>query len=115
MLGMRAKTSSPRQIGRPKAALELTAEERQQLMGYVRRGKVSQQLALRAKIVLRCADGCLNRLVADELGISEVTVCKWRGRFVKDRVAGLSDAPRTGAPRKVGDERIEENSELRRC
>jgi transposase len=105
---MRAKTSSPKQLGRPKAALELTDEERQQLMGYVRRGKVSQQLALRARIVLRCADGCLNRLVADELGISEATVCKWRGRFVKARVAGLSDAPRTGAPRRVGDERIEE-------
>jgi len=34
-------------------------------------------------------------------------VCKWRQRFVPDRLDGLADEPRPGAPRRIGDEQIE--------
>jgi transposase len=34
-------------------------------------------------------------------------VCKWRQRFVADRLDGLADEPRPGAPRRIGDEQIE--------
>jgi transposase len=40
--------------------------------------------------------------------MSPTTVCKWRGRFVRDRLDGLYDEPRPGAPRKITDEQIEQ-------
>jgi transposase len=35
-------------------------------------------------------------------------VGKWRGRFLKERLEGLYDEPRPGAPRRIGDEQIEQ-------
>jgi transposase len=95
-------------LGRPKKPLVLTEEEREELLRYTRRGKAAQQLVLRARIVLECAEGQDNNTVADKLGVSPATVCKWRGRFVRDRLAGLSDKARSGAPRKVSDEMVEQ-------
>jgi transposase len=94
-------------LGRPKAALVLTDEERVTLARYGRRGKSSQALALRSRIVLRCADGLSNLEVAAELGVVDDTVSKWRGRFVRQRIDGLLDAPRVGAPRKIDDDAVE--------
>jgi transposase len=34
-------------------------------------------------------------------------VRKWRSRFAEDRLDGLADAPRPGAPRKITDEQVE--------
>lgn len=93
--------------GRPKPELILSVEERGQLERYARRGKTSQRLALRARIVLDCARGLDNKSVAKELRVNQVTVGKWRARFVKDRMDGLRDAPRPGAPRQIGDDKIE--------
>jgi transposase len=64
-------------------------------------------LALRARIVLACAEGADNKDVAATLGIWPQTVTKWRGRFVRDRLEGLSDEPRPGAARKITDEQVE--------
>jgi len=97
--------SSP---GRPKAVLQLTDEERESLQRWARRPKSSQQLALRSRIVLACAEGHTNTAVAELLGINKVTVGKWRARFVQDRLQGLTDEPRPGAPRTVTDEAVEQ-------
>jgi hypothetical protein len=35
------------------------------------------------------------------------TVGKWRRRFLRQRIAGLLDAPRVGAPRKISDVDVE--------
>ena len=83
--------------GRPKPLLHLTEEEQDTLKRYVRRLKTAQHLAMRARIVLRCADGFTNTAVAEELGISKPTVGKWRSRFVERRLDGLLDEPRPGA------------------
>src|SRR5215813_6190257 len=93
--------------GRPKAALELTDDERQVLQGWARRTKTTQALALRSKIVLGCAGGAMNIEVAERLHVRPQTVARWRGRFVRDRLEGLSDEPRPGAPRTITDERVE--------
>ena len=94
--------------GRPKAPLELIEEERETLERYARRRKISQQLALRARIILGCASGDTNREVARGLQVHESTVGKWRGRFVQNRIDGLLDEPRPGAPRSVSDDKVEE-------
>jgi transposase len=94
--------------GRPKAPLVLTEEERQTLERWARRAKSSQALALRCKIVLACAEGATNKAVAEQLGIWPQTVTKWRGRFVRQRLEGLSDEPRPGRPRTITDTQVEQ-------
>src|SRR5213080_1068090 len=89
------------------ALLELTGPERQTLQGLVRRAKTAQALALRARIVLACADGLSNSEVSRELAVSLPTVGKWRQRFVTDRLDGLHDEPRPGAARKITDAQVE--------
>lgn len=93
-------------MGRPKAVLTLTDDERKTLEGFVRRRKTHAALSQRAKIVLRCADGVDNVDVAEELGVTNNTVGKWRKRFVDRRLDGLLDEPRVGRPRSVDDEDV---------
>jgi len=95
------------QRGRPKVHLVISPTERERLEGWARRPKTAQALALRARIVLRCASGETNRAVAGALGVSEQTICKWRGRFIKQRLDGLLDEPRPGAPRRISDADVE--------
>jgi transposase len=94
--------------GRPKAELCLTDEEREVLTRWVKRPKTSQHLALRARIVLACAEGATNVAVAKQLGVVLQTVSKWRVRFVRKRLDGLLDEPRPGAPRTITDAHVEE-------
>lgn len=93
--------------GRPRKLLIISDDERGELERLARRRKSAQQLALRARIVLACASGASNTEVAELLQVSLPTVGKWRERFRVDRLAGLSDEPRSGAPRVIDDERIE--------
>jgi transposase len=93
--------------GRRAAPVELTQDERYELERYVRRRKTSQQLALRSRIVLLCADGLTNTEVAKRLRVTDHTVGKWRRRFLAERLDGLSDAPRSGMPRRISDEVVE--------
>lgn len=93
--------------GRPMAELIVSVEERATLERWIRRRKSAQALALRAGIVLDCASGMSNTMVARGRRVSKQMVGKWRSRFVRHRVAGLLDEPRSGAPRTVADEQIE--------
>jgi transposase len=93
--------------GRVKPPLILTEEERETLERWARRPTTAQALAQRARIVLRCATGHANQVVAREVGVSRLTVGRWRQRFVTKRVAGLLDEPRPGAPRKITDAAVE--------
>jgi transposase len=94
--------------GRPKAALVVAPSERERLEGWTRRRKTAQALAVRARIILRCATGRTNLAVAKELGVTHQMVGKWRGRFLAQRLDGLLDAPRPGTPRRVRDRQIEQ-------
>lgn len=93
--------------GRPKAPLTLTETERETLENWTRRRKTAQALALRARLVLLCAEGLSNLEVAFRLKVCKATVCRWRGRFVRNRLEGLLDEPRPGAPRRITDAEVE--------
>lgn len=93
--------------GRPLPELKLSATENNRLVEWTRRHKTSQALALRARIVLACAQGNTNVEVAHSLHVTKQTVGKWRARFVVQRLDGLLDEPRPGAPRQIGDEQVE--------
>ena len=88
--------------------LKLTTQETDQLLEWTRRHKTSQALALRARIILACAEGQNNIEVAKTCRVIRQTVGKWRRRFLERRLDGLLDEPRPGAPRKLDDARIEQ-------
>jgi transposase len=93
--------------GRPKTPLMLTQDERETLERWARRPTTAQALAQRARIVLACVSGRDNSAVAVDARVTRQTVGRWRRRFVAQRLAGLLDEPRPGAPRKIGDETVE--------
>src|SRR6185436_8338028 len=74
---------------------------------WARRPSTSQALALRARLVLRCATGETATVIAHEVHITKQTVGKWRGRFVARRLDGLLDEPRPGVPRTITDADVE--------
>jgi transposase len=86
----------------------LSDDERRTLENWVRRRSTAQGLALRARIVLACADGGNNVAVAARLRVHRKTVARWRGRFLEKRLDGLTDDPRPGTPRSITDAQVED-------
>ena len=96
-------------------AVELTDEERRELEALARRHKTGQQVADRARIVLRAADGLNNSEIARELALEPDTVRLWRQRWLApsgvaledlDVADRLSDAPRSGTPARITPEPV---------
>jgi transposase len=106
-MGVQAAAMEHSMAGRQLAPLILSDDERSELKALASRRKTAQALALRARIVLACAEGSQNKEVAAKLGVDQATVSKWRRRFGGRRVDGLRDEPRSGAPRTIDDARIE--------
>lgn len=95
------------QLGRPTVRITLSGIERKTLERWSRRHSSAQSLALRCRIVLASAAGRTDQDVAAELRVNPITVSKWRHRFASARLEGLTDAPRPGAARTVGDDVVE--------
>jgi transposase len=88
--------------------LVLSEDERRTLENWVKRRSTAQGLAMRARVVLACADGGSNVAVAGRLGVNRSTVTRWRARFLRERLDGLTDDPRPGVPRTITDTQVEE-------
>jgi transposase len=95
-------------LGRPIKVIELSEEEKQALEKVVRRRRSAKAEVQRARVVLLSAEGCTGKEIALRVGLSEPTVVKWRKRFLAHRSVGLSELPRSGAPRRVSDQQVEE-------
>ncbi len=93
--------------GRPRTVLMLSPDERHRLDALAHRSRSAPDLARRARIVLACAEDRPTTTIAKRLHVSTTTVCKWKTRFLRNRLDGLYDEPRPGTPRKIGDDQIE--------
>jgi len=85
----------------PGPELLLSGDERAQLQHLTLRRTTSQAMAQRARIVLASARGLTHGEIALWEHVTLKTVAKWIARFVAGRLAGLQDAPRSGAPRSL--------------
>lgn len=94
--------------GRLADAVLLSADERSFLEAQVRRHKAARSLSDRRRMILLCAEGLQSKEVGAQLGVHEHTVGKWRRRFVRDRIEGLTDEYRPGRPRTVSDMQVAE-------
>jgi transposase len=93
--------------GRPSTRVTISPTERATLEQWVRRRTTAQGLALRARIVLACTSERTDVEIADDLHVHRLTVGEWRRRFQRERIEGLLDEPRPGAPRRITDRMVE--------
>jgi transposase len=84
--------------------IDVSAEDRVELERIVRAASSEVRMVERARIVLAAAEGVKGTEIAARVGCSEPTVGKWRGRYAEHGIAGLRDAPRSGAPLTHGPE-----------
>ncbi|MGA2111754.1 MAG: IS630 family transposase [Anaerolineales bacterium] len=92
--------------GRPKAPVVLAEEERLQIESIASSRSLPHGLVQRAQLVLMAADGRSNAAIADRLGFSRQSVCKWRRRYLRQGLQGLHDELRPGRPRTISDEKV---------
>ena len=77
--------------------IDCSPEDRQALQRLASSRTESKQMVDRARILLGCLDGKRVQIIARECHTRPNTVIKWRQRFARSGLAGLSDAPRPGA------------------
>src|ERR1700722_5671220 len=95
--------------GRPKKhELLVSPVQRAELERIARQSRSARSVAFRARLVLECAGGASNAAVAAKLRTTGFTVGLWRNRFIVEGIAGLGDEPRPGAPREIGNEKVEQ-------
>src|SRR3954470_9606121 len=102
------ESSATKRRGPRAGRVTLTDAERETLEGRARRANAAHAVASGARMVLGAAAGEGNTELAERLGVTRMTVAKWRTRFVTHRVDGLLDEPRPGRPRTISDEQVEE-------
>jgi transposase len=83
-------------MARPVSVPDIGPEEKKQLQRAARSKTGSQRSGLRARIVLRRAEGSSETDVAEALGVSLTTVSLWSRRFELEGLKGLEDRPGRG-------------------
>lgn len=79
-------------------SIVLSETERTKLEKCIRSGTTEYRMVLRSKVVLLANKGVETKKIARRLHISQKLVCKWRKRFAKYGIEGLTDAKRPGRP-----------------
>ena len=86
-----------------KYLVDLTADEREQLLQLVKRGKHSSRKVTRARILLLASDGATDEQIVAALKTGYATVERTRKRFVEEGLGCLNERPRRGqAPKLTG-------------
>ena len=88
-----------------KYIVDLTEEERDQLLNLTKKSKNSSRVFKRAQILLLAEENYQDVEIADILKVGESTVHRTRQRYVEEGVSlALSERPRSGRPGKLNPE-----------
>jgi transposase len=88
-------------------AVEVSPQQRRELVRLAQGRNVAQKVGLRARIILGASEGKADHRLAKELKVSRPTVALWRKRFGTAGVEGLlRDATRPGRRKKLTAARI---------
>lgn len=93
-------------LGRPLKPIDLSPDTLAELQSLSGSRSLPLGLVRRANIVLLCAAGLTQNVVADKVGVTAQTVGKWRERFRLQGLMGLYDERRPGKPREISDDVI---------
>ena len=82
--------------------VRLNRTQRRELEGMIRSGREAARKLARARVLLKCDDGCTDGEVAEAVGLSRVTVERVRERFCRGggMAGALSDRPQPPRPAK---------------
>src|SRR5713101_9551001 len=93
--------------------VDVSEEEKRQLLSWSRGRSTQQRFVLRSKIVLLATDGLQNKDIAEKLHARPKTVTLWRSRFAVHRLAGIiKDAPRPGRKPRISQQKIDQVIDL---
>jgi transposase len=95
-------------MSRPAPKIELSAEEKETLLHWMRSTKIERRMVERARVILLASNGLNGKEIAERMETRTARVSKWLRRFAKERIAGLLDAPRPGEKRRKYNEATEE-------
>jgi putative transposase len=87
-------------------SITLDADTRQQVEAFARSRSLPHALVVRAKVILMASEGMKSIDIAEKIGLSRVSVGKWRSRFAEGGLNGLYEELRPGRPRQIEEERI---------
>ena len=93
---------------RPVADFFLAPADKITLQGWLDKGSTPNRLAQRARILLSLAERVPPQEIGARYGMSVATVFRWRTRYQELGVAGLTDRPRPGQPRKLSAKKVRE-------
>ena len=88
--------------------IQLTQQQQDELARSVGSRTIAVRAVERTKIILGLAAGKAKKEIAEQLGIVRQTVRRWEQRFRHQGTKGLEDAPRSGRPRLIQPEKIEQ-------
>ena len=86
-------------MARVSSTIVLTPAEKDVLEKTTRSHCAAKRDVLRASIILLASQGLQNKVIAEELDVSEKVVAKWRNRFAQYQLAGLRDSSGRGRPK----------------
>src|SRR5689334_11015326 len=87
-------------MSRPAPKIQLSSEEKETLLRWMRSPKTEQRIVEHARVILLASNGLSGRAIASRLSTREARVSKWLGRFLRGRIAGLEDSERSGEKRR---------------
>ena len=88
-------------MARPAKEVNLKPGDLEELESWLRHPTMRQSHVERARIIVLSSEGKCAAEIAQQFGVSTVTVFKWRARYRAKGLAGLTDLPRPGQPRKL--------------
>jgi len=88
-------------VRKQKYPVRLSRKQRSELLSIVNTGTRSARVINHARILLMVHEGMVNRIIAQSLSITSMTVYAVRRRFQTEGLGALYDHPRPGKPRKL--------------